>query len=83
MGLFSRSSEKRHYGDKHMGSDYYKRKGLLGRILRMLGSFSSSRKRHDNHHSNNNHNSHDNHCSHQHHYSNEKHYKKRYKSSWS
>lgn len=30
MSFFSRSSGKRHYGDNHRGSNYYKREGLLG-----------------------------------------------------
>lgn len=74
MGLFSRSSGKRHHGDNHRGSDYYKREGLLGRILRAFGSLSSSGKRYNKHYS---------HHSNHHHYSDQRYNKKRYKSSWS
>ncbi|WP_373845460.1 hypothetical protein [Clostridium sp.] len=79
MGFFSRSSGKRQYGDKHKGSNYYKRKGFLSRILRMFGSYSNSGRRYNNHHS---HNSHQNHYSDQAYYS-ERHRRRRYKSSWS
>lgn len=87
MGFFSRSSGKRHYGDKHQGSNYYKREGFLSRILKMFGSFSNSGRRynnHNSHHSNNSHNSHQNHYSDQRHYSDQSHHRRRkYKSSWS
>lgn len=90
MGFFSRSSGKRHYGDKHQGSNYYKREGFLSRILKMFGSFSNSGRRynnhnsHNSHHSNNSHNSHQNHYSDQRHYSDQSHHgRRKYKSSWS
>lgn len=75
MSWFSKSSDKRHHDNNHRGSKYYKREGLLNRILGMFGSNSSSGVRHNKHHS---HNSHANH------YSDERHYRrKKYKSSWS
>ena len=75
MSFFSRSSGKRHYGDKHQGSNYYKREGLLNRILRMFGLFSNSRRKYNNQHSHN---------SHQNYHSDQRYNKrKRYKSSWS
>jgi hypothetical protein len=78
MGFFSRSSGKRHYGDKHRGSNYYKREGFLSRILKIFGSFSNSGRRY------NNHNSHNSHYSDQRHYSNQNHHRRRkHKSSWS
>lgn len=84
MGFFSRSSGKRHYGDKHQGSNYYKREGFLSRILKMFGLFSNSGKRCNNHHSHNSHDSHHSHNSHQNHYSDQSHHRRRkYKSSWS
>ncbi|MCE5219755.1 MAG: hypothetical protein LLF98_00400 [Clostridium sp.] len=86
MGFFSRSSGKRHYGDKHQGSNHYKREGFLSRILKMFGSFSNSDRRYNNHHSHHSHDSHhlhQNHYSDQRHYSNQNHHRRRYKSSWS
>jgi len=81
MGFFSRSSGKRHYGDKHQGSNYYKREGFLSRILKMFGSFSNSGRRYNKH---NSHHSHQNHYSDQRHYSDQSHHRRRkYKSSWS
>ncbi|MBV7274027.1 hypothetical protein I6U48_14060 [Clostridium sp. PL3] len=77
MGLFSRSSGKRHHGDSHRGSNYYKREGLLSRIMGIFDSFSSSGRRY------NKYCSHNSHHSHQNHYSDQKYGKKRYKSSWS
>ena len=87
MGFFSKSSGKRHYGDKHQGSNYYKREGFLSRILKMFGSLSNSGRRYNNH---NSHNSHSSHNSHQNHYFDQRHYsdqshhgRRKYKSSWS
>lgn len=75
MSFFSRSSEKNGYGDKHRGSNYYKREGFLSRILRMFGSFSNSDKGYNNHHSHN---------SDQRHYSDQKYNRRRRsKGSWS
>ncbi|NMM61695.1 hypothetical protein HBE96_03110 [Clostridium sp. P21] len=74
MSFFSRSSGRRHHGDNHRGSNYYKREGLLGRILKMFGSFSRSGRRHSKHYS---------HDSHHNHHSNQGYGKRRYKSSWS
>lgn len=75
MSFSSRSSGRRHYGDNHRGSSYYKREGLFSRIAKMLGSFSSSHRRYNNHHS---------HYSDQGDYSEHSHHHKRkYKSSWS
>ena len=78
MGFFSKSSGKRHYGDKHQGSNHYKREGFLSRILKMFGSFSNSGRRYNTHNSHNSHNSHENHYSDQNH-----HRRRKYKSSWS
>ncbi|EKQ57658.1 MULTISPECIES: hypothetical protein [Clostridium] len=86
MGFFSRSSGKRHYEDKHRGSNYYKREGFLSRIFKMFGSFSSSGKRYNKHHSHDSHknyHSNERHYSDQRHYSDHGHHKRRYKSSWS
>lgn len=75
MSFFSRSSGKKHYGDKHQGRSYYKREGFFGKLIRMFGSLSNSGRKYNNHHS---HNSHHNHYSDQGH-----HQRRRYKSSWS
>ena len=86
MSSSSRSSRKRHYGDNHQGSNYYKREGFLSRIFKMFGSFSGSNRKYDKHHS---HQSHSNHYSDQRHYSDQEHYsdhsknRRKYKSSWS
>lgn len=86
MGFFSKSSGKRHYGDQHRGSSYYKREGFLSRLLKMFGSFSNSGKRYNKHHS---HDSHQDYYSNERHYSDQRHYsdhghrRRRYKSSWS
>lgn len=86
MVFFSRSSGKRHYGDQHRGSNYYKREGFLSRIFKMFGSFSGSNRRDNRHHS---HDSHNNNYQNQQHYSDHKHYsdhshhRRKYKSSWS
>lgn len=77
MSFFSKSSGKKHYGDKHHGSNYYKREGFLSRILKMFGSFSSSDRRYNKHHS------HFSHDFHHNHYSNHGHRRRKYKSSWS
>ena len=74
MGIFSSSSGKRHYGDQHRGSKYYKREGFLSRIFKMFGSFSGSSGRYDKHHS---------HYSNPRHYSNHGHHRRRHSSSWS
>lgn len=55
MSFFSKSSGKKHYGGKHKGSKYYKREGILSRILRMFGSFSSSDRKHNSHYSDRSH----------------------------
>lgn len=80
MGFFSKSSGKRHHGDKHRGSNYYKREGFLSRIFKMFGSFSSSGRRYNKH---NSHYSHHNQYSDKRHYSDHGRYRKKYKSSWS
>lgn len=77
MSFSSRSSGKKHYGNNHRGSSYYKREGLLSRILKLFGAFSSSRKGYNKHHSHSSHNSHYSH------YSDQRHHRRRYKSSWS
>ncbi|OAA92572.1 hypothetical protein [Clostridium coskatii] len=79
MSFFSRSSEKNRYGDRHRGSNYYKREGFLNRILRIFGSLSNSGRKYNNKYS---HSSHQNHYSDRRHYSNQRHHR-RYKSSWS
>lgn len=81
MSFFSRSSGKRQHGDKHRGSNHYKREGFLSRILKMFGSFSNSGRKYNNH---NYHNSHHSHNSHGNHYSDQRHHgRRKYKSSWS
>ncbi|MCH3963366.1 MAG: hypothetical protein LKE46_03765 [Clostridium sp.] len=42
MGFFSRSSDRRRYGDYKKGSNYYKREGFLRRLLSGFASFSRS-----------------------------------------
>jgi len=84
MGFFSRSSGKSQHGDKHQGSNHYKREGFLSRILKMFGSVSNSGRRYNNHNSHNSHNSNQNHYSDQRHYSDQSHHgRRKYKSSWS
>ena len=77
MSFFSKSSGKRHNGDQHRGSNYYKREGFLSRLFKMFGSFSGSGRKY------NKHNSHYSHDSHHNHYSDHANHRKRYKSSWS
>lgn len=88
MSVFSRSSGKRHYGDQHRGSSYYKREGFLSRIFKMFGSFSSSGRRHKEHNSHYSHDPNHNHYSDHRHYSDQRHYSdhghhRKHKSSWS
>lgn len=78
MSFFSSSSGKRHNGHKHQGSNYYKREGLLSRILKVFGLFSKSSNKYNNHNY-----SHKNHYSDQRHYSGRSHRRRKYKSSWS
>ena len=72
----SRSSGKKHYGDEHRGSKYYKREGFFNRILKMFDSISNSDSRYTKHRS---HDSHENYNSYENHNR-----RRRYKSSsWS
>jgi len=41
MGMFSWSANKRHHGG-HLGSSYYKGRGLLGSLMDVIGSRSHS-----------------------------------------
>lgn len=42
MSFFSKSSKGNHYKDGHHGSKHYQKKGLLGSIVKIIGSRSGS-----------------------------------------
>lgn len=48
MSYSSRSSNGRHYQNGNQGSSHYKKKGLFGNFLNMIGSGSGSQKRNNN-----------------------------------
>jgi len=59
MSYSSRSSNGKHYQNGNQGSSHYKKKGLFGNLLNMMGSGSGSHNR-NNYNQNQQNNSHNN-----------------------
>ena len=74
MSFFSSSSGSGHYRGVHQGRGYYRREGLLSKLLRLLGVFSSSARGHNRRYS---------HSAHHNNYLHHGYHKRRHKSSWS
>lgn len=77
MGFFSRLLGKRDHRDSRQGSNYYKREGFFSRLFNMIGSFSASGRRYNDHYHDSDRGRYNTH------YSNGNHRRKKYRSSWS